>query len=214
MIQVIGLTGSIGMGKSTIATMLGALGMPVHDADACVARLLGRNGGAVQYVARQFPDVVLPKKRTIDRQKLSDIVFSDADARARLERIVHPLVRAEQDTFLLKCRKMGMSRCVLDIPLLFETGAEQRMDAVICASAPYFIQAQRVLSRPGMTYERFTAILSTQMDDVDKCRMSDYVIRTSKGRAAIMQDLKTTLGAVQRRTYGLNGGQSRGLTNA
>jgi dephospho-CoA kinase len=189
MMRVLGLTGSIGMGKSTIATMLGTLGVPVHDADDCVHRLLAPGGAAVKYVARQFPDVVVPKKRGIDRQKLSDIVFADMQARARLEAIVHPLVRAEQDTFLLKCRKMDMDRAVLDIPLLFETGAEQRVDAVICASAPRFIQAQRVLARPGMSRERFESILATQMDDVDKRRLSDYVIRTSQSRAAIMQDI-------------------------
>jgi dephospho-CoA kinase len=190
MMQVIGLTGSIGMGKSTIASIFTSLSVPVLDSDMCVHRLLAPGGAAVQYVARQFPDVVIPKKRTIDRQKPGDIVFADLHARERLEAILHPLVRAEQDKFLLKCRKMDQALAVLDIPLLFETGAQQRMDAVICASAPFFIQAQRVLSRPGMTRERFEAILATQMDDVDKQRLSDYVIRPSKGRAAIMQDLK------------------------
>ena len=188
--KVIGLTGSIGMGKSTIAAKLGVLGVPVHDADACVSCLLAPGGRAVKYVARQFPDVVVSKKRSIDRQKLSDIIFADEAARDRLEAILHPLVRAEQDKFLLKCRKMDQSIAVLDIPLLFEKGAEQRMDAVICASAPGFIQARRVLGRPDMTEERLNAILATQMADVDKRRLSDYVIRTSRGRGAIIQDLK------------------------
>lgn len=190
MMQVVGLTGSIGMGKSTVAAIFHVLGVPVHDADACVHRLLAPGGGAVKYVARQFPDVVIPGKRTIHRQKLSAVVFTDEPARARLEAILHPLVRAEQDKFLLKCHKMDQACAVLDIPLLFETGGEQRMDAVVCASAPAFIQARRVLARPGMTRDRFEAILATQMADVDKRRMSDYVIRTSRSRAAIMQEVK------------------------
>lgn len=176
---VLGLTGSIGMGKSTAARQLRRLGYPVHDADAVVHDLLERGGAAVPAIASAFPGVV--RDGAVDRRVLGATVFSDPAALRRLESIVHPLVRQAERRFLAQARRRRRRLVVLDIPLLFETGGEGRCDAVAVVSAPPFLQARRVLARPGMTPDRLAAIRRTQMPDRDKRRRADVVIPTGRG---------------------------------
>jgi len=184
---VIGLTGSIGMGKSTAATMLRRLGLPVHDADAAVHRLTAPGGAAVEAVAEAFPGV--RRDGGIDRAKLGAAVLSDTAALQRLEAILHPLVRAEARAFLAKQARLRRPLAVLDIPLLFETGGERLCDVVIVVSAPAYIQRARVLRRPGMTEERFQAILERQMPDAEKRRRADFVVKTGLNKAHALRQL-------------------------
>lgn len=184
---VLGLTGSIGMGKSTAADMFRRLGVPVHDADASVHRLLGPGGAAVPLVEAAFPGTT--GKNGIDRRELGRRVFSDEGALHRLEAILHPLVRADERRF---CRRMAGLRkklVVLDIPLLFESGGERRCDAVVVVSAPSFLQRARVLKRPGATEERLAAILAKQMPDREKRRRADFVVPTGLGRGVTLRCL-------------------------
>ena len=164
---ILGLTGSIGMGKSTAASLLRRQGVWVHDADATVHRLFAKGGAAVTPVGRAFPGVV--RNGAVDRAALGKRVFGDAKALRRLETIVHPLVRAHTDRFLAAAARARRRLVVLDIPLLLETGGG-RSDAVVVVTAPPFIQAQRVLARPRMTPERLEAILCQQMPDREKRR--------------------------------------------
>jgi dephospho-CoA kinase len=173
---VLGLTGSIGMGKSTAARMLRRLGLPVHDADAVVHGLLAEGGAAVPAVAAAFPGV--ERDGTIDRQALGARVFSDGAALARLEAILHPLVRRSQSDFLKQQARQRRPIAVLDIPLLFETGGERFCDRVIVVSAPALVQKARVLSRPGMTADKLAAIRGQQMSDREKRRRADFVVPT------------------------------------
>lgn len=178
---ILGLTGSIGMGKSTAADMLRRLGVPVHDADAAVHHLLASDPGVRAEIAARFPDAM--DGEMVDRQALGATVFSDPAARKELEAILHPRVRAAAKRFL---RKQAMARAplvVLDIPLLYETGGEANVDAVLVVAAPEFLQAQRVLSRPGMSVERFNGILASQVSDSEKRRRADYVVETGLGKA-------------------------------
>ncbi len=178
---ILGLTGSIGMGKSTAAGMLLRLGVPVHDADAAVHRLLVADPAVRAEIAARFPGVV--DGETVDRQALGALVFADPEARQDLEAILHPRVRAAAKRFL---RQQAMARTplvVLDIPLLYETGGEANVDAVLVVTAPEFLQAQRVLSRPGMSAERFSGILASQVPDSEKRRRADYVVETGLGKA-------------------------------
>jgi dephospho-CoA kinase len=184
---VLGLTGSIGMGKSTAAALLRRLCVPVHDADASVHRLLGRNGAAVQRVAAAFPGT--GGANGIDRAELGRRVFDDKAALRRLEQILHPLVRAESERFLRRMAARGVPLVVLDIPLLFESGGERRCDAVIVVSAPEFLQRARVLARPGMSESRLAAILAKQMPDRDKRRRADFVVPTGLGRRLTLRRL-------------------------
>lgn len=184
---VLGLTGSIGMGKSTAAAMLRRMGIPVHDADAAVHRLLAKGGAAVPAIAAAFPGVV--ENGAVDRAALGAAVFKDPAALRRLEAIVHPLVRRAEREFLRRARRQGRRLVVLDIPLLFETGGERRCDAVAVVSAPAFLQAQRVLKRPGMTGERLSAVRASQMADADKRRRADAVIPTGLGRRPTLRAL-------------------------
>jgi dephospho-CoA kinase len=177
---VLGLTGSVAMGKSTAARTLQAFGLPVFDADAAVHCLLGPGGAGVGPVGEAFPDCV--GARTIDRARLGGRVFGDPLALARLETILHPLVRAEQARFLARCRARGEWLAVLDIPLLYETGGERLVDAVAVVSAPAFLQAQRALRRPGMTPARLAAIRARQLADWEKVRRADFVIPTGLER--------------------------------
>ena len=177
---ILGLTGSIGMGKTTTGGFFAARGVPVHDADAVVHVLY--SGAAVAPVEAAFPGVTVDGR--IDRSRLGARVLGDAAAMARLEAIVHPLVQAAEDGFLQKARKAGAPLVVLDIPLLFETGAEQRCDAVVVVTAPADVQRQRVLARPGMTPERFEAILSRQLPDSEKRRRAHVLIETHRELAA------------------------------
>lgn len=194
---VIGLTGSIGMGKTTVAAMFRALGIPVHDSDAVVHRLLGRNGRAVAVVAREFPDAV--RNGAVDRRALGNIVFADKRALTRLESILHPMVREHQRRFLADVRRRRKLLAVLDIPLLFETGGERRCDLVVVASAPPFVQASRVLRRPGMTAEKYARILANQVPDVRKRRLADFVVPTGLGKAASLRAVKDVVKLAKRR---------------
>ena len=181
------------MGKSLTAALLRRLGVPVHDSDKAVHDLLSPKGAAFTAVARAFPEAWNKKNHTIDRRILGDIVFRDADKKFLLESILHPYVWKSQRQFILKCRRMGLRRAVLDIPLLYETGAEKKCDAVMCVSAPYLIQRLRVLRRPNMTEAKFFAILSAQVPDAEKRRLADVVIPTGLGRALTLQRLKVFL---------------------
>lgn len=177
---ILGLTGSIGMGKSATAGLFRALGVPVHDADAAVHALY--RGAAVAPVEAEFPGVA--RDGVIDRAALGARVLGDAAAMARLEAIVHPLVHAEEQAFLARARAAGARLVVLDIPLLFEAGGAARTDAVAVVSAPKDVQRARVLARQGMTAEKFEAILAKQMPDADKRRRAHFVIDTGRGFAS------------------------------
>jgi dephospho-CoA kinase len=177
--KVVGLTGSIAMGKSETAKMFAALGVPVFDSDAVVHKLYAKGGTAVPPVGRAFPDAI--KDGAIDRAALSAMLARDETLLPRLEAIVHPLVRAEQQRFLAECRKEGHKLAVLDIPLLFETGRETDVDAVVVVSAPAEIQRARALARPGMTQAKLDAILARQMPDAEKRRRADFIVDSGQG---------------------------------
>jgi dephospho-CoA kinase len=199
---VLGLTGSIGMGKSTAAAMLRRLGVPVHDADATVHRLLGPGGGAVAPVARAFPGGVIEDARTgrtrIDRAALGRLVFADSAALHRLEAILHPLVRADERRFRRRMQARHVPLIVLDIPLLFESGGDRRCDATLVVTAPARIQRARVMARQGMTEERFAAILAKQMPDAEKRRRADFVVQTGLGRNATLRRLAAIVRLLRR----------------
>ncbi|GJL86272.1 MAG: dephospho-CoA kinase [Micavibrio sp.] len=195
---VIGLTGSIGMGKSTAAAMLQQLGVPVHEADAEVHELLGSEAQARVAVAAAFPyyehpEIYDKKTKAIKRAALGKIVFSDEKKREALENILHPFVHDAQNKFILKSKKMGQEIVALDIPLLFETGGDEFVDVTIVVSAPFHIQEKRVMERPGMDEKKFHTILERQMPDSEKCERADYVLPTGLGRAETMKDLKKIL---------------------
>ncbi|QKC87810.1 dephospho-CoA kinase [Mesorhizobium sp. NZP2234] len=182
---VLGLTGSIGMGKSTTAKMFAEAGVPVHDSDETVHRLY--SGAAAPLVEAAFPGTT--SGGVVDRAKLGARVLGDAAALKQLEAIIHPLVRADADAFLAKHRNAGESIAVLDIPLLFETGGRGRVDKVVVVTATAEVQRQRVLARPGMTEEKLAAILAKQVPDEEKRRLADFIIDTGQGldaaRAAV-----------------------------
>ncbi len=173
---VLGLTGSIGMGKSTTAEMFRNLCVPVWDADAAVHRMYAKNGAAVGGIGRICPPAVL--NGAVDRQVLRDWVAADNAAIGRIEAVVHPLVAMDRKEFLATERTAGTTLVVLDIPLLFETGGDQVVDAVAVVSAPIDVQTERVLSRPGMTRELFDQIRTSQMPDEEKRKRADYVIES------------------------------------
>lgn len=187
---VIGLTGSIGMGKTTAANMLRVMGCPVHEADRAVHDILAGDGAATHAVAMTFPDAYDRKKNTIDRSKLRAALGDDPEKWQALEDILHPLVVASEMKFLRDAKNKGAKIAVLDIPLLFETGAETRLDYTICVTAPPFIQRQRVMSRQGMTEADFAFRLSRQMADVEKRARADFVVQTGLGRAHTGQALQ------------------------
>ena len=188
----VGLTGSIGMGKSTTAAMFAAEGVPVYDADAEVHALYARGGAAVEPLEAAFPGVVVDG--AVDRVKLSHHVVGKPDELKRLEAIVHPLVGESRVGFFQKAVADGADIVILDIPLLFETGGEKRMDAVVVVSAPADLQRQRVLARPGMDEAKLDAILARQMADAEKRARAHFVIDTGKGldhaRAQVRDVLK------------------------
>jgi dephospho-CoA kinase len=181
----IGLTGSIGMGKSTVAAMFAGEGVPVFDADAAVHALQGPGGAVVEAIEAAFPGSTGPAG--VDRAKLGAAILGDDAAMKRLEAIVHPAVRAERARFLADHADAPM--VVFDIPLLFETGGEKTVDSIVVVSAPAEIQRARVLARPGMTEAKFAAILARQMPDADKVARADHVIPTggsfAETRAAV-----------------------------
>ncbi len=176
---LIGLTGSIGMGKSTTAAMFREAGIPVYDADAAVHDLYDEGGAAVGPVGEAFPGVV--KDGKVDREALRQAVLGRPDELKRLNAIVHPLVGRDRSGFFDQATAAGADMVVLDIPLLFETGGHANMDAVVVASAPADMQRERVLARPGMSPERLDAILAQQMADAEKRARAHFVVDTSKG---------------------------------
>ncbi len=185
---VVGLTGSIGMGKTAAAAMLMRMGLPLHDADKTVHRLLAKGGGAVAEVEAAFPGVTVAGG--VSRERLSGRVFEDPEALARLESILHPAVRRSARDFLKQQARNGRWLAVLDIPLLFETGGESQCDAVIVVSAPSFVQEARVLGRRAMTPARFRAILAKQMPDREKRRRADFVVNTGGGKSETLRQLR------------------------
>lgn len=184
---VLGLTGSIGMGKSTAARMFRDLGVPVHDADAAVHALLAKGGEAVPEIAATFPDVVVDG--TVDRKKLGQKVFGDGAALKRLEAILHPKVRRQARDFIRRQRHRRAPLVVLDIPLLFETGGDRLCDAVVVVTAPRFVQEARVLRRPGMDRSRLQQIRAQQLPDREKRRRADFVVETGLGRLRTLRRL-------------------------
>ncbi|QRM53639.1 dephospho-CoA kinase [Sinorhizobium sp. BG8] len=183
---VVGLTGSIGTGKSTTSAMFRELGIPVHDADDTVHALYG--GKAVGPIGRSFPDAV--KNGVVDRKALSAILADHPERFSELEAIVHPLVRQEEQAFITRERTSGSKIAVLDVPLLFETGGENRVDKVVVVTCDPEIQRQRVLARPNMTPEKFELVLSRQMPDAEKRRRADFVVDTGKGLEAARQQVE------------------------
>ena len=175
----VGLTGSIGMGKSTTAAMFAAEGVPVYDADAEVHALYAKGGAAVEPLEAAFPGVVIDG--AVDRAKLSHYVVGKPDELKKLEAIVHPLVGESRIGFFQKAVADGADIVILDIPLLFETGGEKRMDAVVVVSAPADLQRQRVMARPGMDEAKLDAILARQMADAEKRARAHFVIDTGQG---------------------------------
>ena len=204
---LIGLTGSIGMGKSETAKMFAAEGVPVYDADAEVHKLYAPGGAAVAPLEEAFPGVV--KDGAVDRTLLSKEVIGKPDALKKLESIVHPLVGQANRAFLENAVKDGAEMVLLDIPLLFETGGRERVDVIVVVSAPYELQRERVLARPDMTEEKFEEIFAKQVSDADKRAGADYIVESDKGlehaRAQvrdIIADLKGRDGEVLKRLLG------------
>jgi len=195
---ILGLTGSIAMGKSTASGFFSAFSIPVFDADAAVHALFLPGGAAVRPVLSTFPGCG-SETIGVDRKALGQAVFDDADALQRLEQIVHPLVRATQRRFLVTQAAAGRPLAVMDIPLLYETGGDKLMDAVAVVSAPAFIQAQRVLRRPGMTRERLDAILQRQMPDLEKRQRADFVIPTGLGKRCSIKAIAGIIDEVKNR---------------
>jgi dephospho-CoA kinase len=193
--KVIGLTGSIGMGKTTAAQLFRRRGVPVYDADRAVHRLSARGGRAVPAIAREFPDAVVDG--AVDRKKLGALVFNDGAALKRLEAILHPLVAEQRTAFLRRMRRRREKVVVLDIPLLFETGGEPLADLIVVVSAPAFLQTARVMKRPGMTREKLTGILSHQMPDAEKRRRADLVVRTGDGKRSALRQIDRLLAALR-----------------
>jgi dephospho-CoA kinase len=190
---LIGLTGSIGMGKTATAKLFAELGIPVYDSDAAVHRLYEPGGAAVASIEEAFPGTV--KAGRVDRVELSRRVGGDEAAFKRLEAIVHPLVAAEQRLFME--RTAGAEMVVQDIPLLFETGGHARMDAVVVVSAPADVQRKRVLEREGMTPEKLDHILGRQMPDAEKRAKAHFVVETDKGRDHAFEQVKAVVAALK-----------------
>jgi dephospho-CoA kinase len=188
---VIGLTGSIGMGKSTTARFFSEAGVPVHDADLTVHQLYA--GEAAPLVEAEFPGVT--NSEGVDRNKLAKRVLDDAEALRRLERIIHPLVQREEFRFLDRAERAAAPVAVLDIPLLFETGADRRVDAVVVVTAPEEMQRARAFERAGMTEAKFQALLAKQMPDAEKRRRADFVVDTSQGFDSARQQVRAILSA-------------------
>jgi len=197
---VLGLTGSIGMGKSTTAQLFAEAGVPVYDADATVHRLY--EGEAVPVIEAAFPGTTANGK--VDRNKLSAQVVHDPAAMKQLERIVHPMLGASRQKFLLDAEQSGAPVVVVDVPLLFETGGEKRVDAVVVVTTTPEIQRKRILARDNMTGEKLDAILARQLPDAEKRARADFVVDTSDGlepvRARIRDILQQAAKMPQRRT--------------
>jgi dephospho-CoA kinase len=195
--MIVGLTGSIGMGKSTAAKMLRQMGVPVYDADANVHAIQAKGGVALPAIEAAFPGVV--KDGVLDRQALGARVFGNKEALRRLEAIVHPLVGQRQRAFLKRAARRGEKLVVLDIPLLFEGAGERRVDAVLVVSAPAFLQRHRVMARPGMSAERLDGILRQQVPDALKRRKASIVIPTGLGLAPTRLALAKAVAKLKKR---------------
>ncbi len=191
---IIGLTGSIGMGKSTTAEMFSGLGAPVYDADAEVRRLYAKGGAAVASVEAEFPGVA--PEGAIDRVRLADRVLGDPAALARLNAIVWPLMSGAREVFFQRARSQGAAIVVLDIPLLLETGGEKNVDTIVVVSAPPDLQRRRVLDRPDMTPAKFESILAAQMPDAEKRARADFVVDTSRGLEAAREQVAVIVGTL------------------
>jgi dephospho-CoA kinase len=186
---ILGLTGSIGMGKSTTAQLFAEAGVPVHDSDAAVHRLY--EGEAVGAIEAAFPGTTANGR--VDRQKLGAVVVNDPVALKRLEGIVHPLVRQSEAKFLEAARARGEKIVLLDIPLLYETGGDQRVDAVVVVTAPAEMQRKRVLTRPGMTPEKLDALLAMQVPDAEKRRRADFIVDSGGGLESAREQVRDVL---------------------
>lgn len=189
---ILGLTGSIGMGKSTTARMFREEGVPVHDADAAVHRLY--SGPAAPLIEAEFAGTVV--NGTVDRERLAAAVLDNPQALKRLEGIVHPLVQQEERDFLERQRRLGAPLVVLDIPLLFETGKQDRVDRIVVVTANADEQRRRVLARPGMTEEKYRAILARQVPDREKRMRADFVIDTGKGMENARLEVRRIIAAL------------------
>ncbi|MBC8159020.1 MAG: dephospho-CoA kinase [Rhodospirillales bacterium] len=185
---ILGLTGSIGMGKTMAAGMFRRQGVPVHDADACVHKALSNDPNVIRKVDKLFPGVV--ENGRIDRNTLGARVFGDNQALAALEAILHPVVRSDQIAFIGRASVRRERLVVLDIPLLFETGADLDCDFAAVVTAPPCVQRHRVLRRPGMTPEKLRNILSRQLPDAEKTRRADFIIRSGLGRRMALRDVR------------------------
>ena len=208
---VLGLTGSIGMGKSATAALFAEEGALVQDADATVHALYARDGAAAPLLREAFAGAVIDGE--VDRAELAFQIAGDPGALARLEAIVHPLVAAARAAFLDQARTAGAQVAVLDIPLLFEVGAHEGVDAVVVVSAPETVQRERVLGRPGMTPERFEQLLARQLPDASKRERADFVVDTSLGFDAARDQVRAILATVRapgwRRNAALAGSAKR-----
>jgi dephospho-CoA kinase len=194
---LIGLTGSIGMGKTETAKMFAKLGIPVYDSDAAVHRLYEPGGAAVPEIEKAFPGAV--KAGQVDRAVLSKQLAADPDGFRKLEAIVHPLVGREQAKFREQALQAGARMIVLDVPLLFETGGHERTDAVVVVSAPHHLQRERVLARPGMSADRLDQILSRQTPDAEKRAKAHFVVETDKGLDHAFEQVKAIVAALEQR---------------
>lgn len=189
--KIIGLTGSIGMGKSATTDLLEAEGIPVFDSDACVHELYAVGGGAVEPVGKAFPGSVIDG--AVDRARLSELLAEDPSGFKRLEAIVHPLVSQARDGFLQQAAAAGSWAVVFDIPLLFETGADKLVDSILVVHAPDAVRRKRVLQRPGMTAEKLEQIIARQMPDAEKLKRADYAIETSGGLEDAREQVRNML---------------------
>jgi len=190
---VLGLTGSIGMGKSTVGGFFAEAGVPVYDADAAVHRLYA--GAAAPAIEAAFPGTVVDGR--VDRDRLANHVIGDPAALRRLEAIVHPLVRREEERFIAEAEAAGAKVAVVDIPLLFETGGEARTDAVVVVSAPAEVQRARVLARPGVNAERLASLLAKQMPDAEKRARADFVVDTAQDFDSTRAQIRAILAAAE-----------------
>ncbi|MDA0339515.1 MAG: dephospho-CoA kinase [Proteobacteria bacterium] len=195
---LIGLTGSIGMGKSETAKMFAREGVPVYDADAAVHKLMAPGGAAVAKVEAAFPGVT-NDDGSINRPELGKRVFGKPDELKKLERIIHPLVGKAQRQFLEQAQRRNEPIAVLDIPLLFETGGNKYVDVAVTVSAPAFLQRKRVLARPGMTQERFEKVLSLQTPDAEKRRRADFIVPSGLGKAVALEAVRGVIKVLQGR---------------
>ena len=190
--KTIGLTGSIATGKSSVGEMFYRLGIPVHDSDKTVHSLMSLNGAAVPKILNLFGNVC-DNNNGIDRQKLGNIIFSDSEAKVKLEAIIHPLVRLERTKFINQMRGQRRKMIVVDIPLLFETYTDHICDIIICAWAPEFLQRQRALKRFGMSEKKLDAILCQQLPQREKMKLADFCLPTGLGKAYSFKLLKRWL---------------------